>query len=221
MNERERSARRPARSCGVADRSGGRSGFWFSSASMPGLYNVQWAFSCRTVDAPHRRCTHSRAYTRPRYARALDRTDSSVHVCVRHTRYARTYTYARRSLGKPGATKAVRHRVSQTLIWITKTARGILLSDSDLLYVLSLSLSHSLFLLCLRLSTCIARSALSSFNGNDLSIHLFRTVYVPLVAFRPNAAVARVNHTRERLPPPLIFIVDACHCSRANDALIC
>lgn len=26
--------------------------------------NIQWAFSCRTVDAPHRRCTHSRTYIR-------------------------------------------------------------------------------------------------------------------------------------------------------------
>lgn len=49
------------------------------------------------------------------------------------------YVHAR-SLGKPSATKVVRHRVSQTLIWITKTARGIPLSDSDLLYVFSLSL---------------------------------------------------------------------------------
>lgn len=32
-----------------------------------------------------------------------------------------------------------------------------------------------------------AQFALSFFNGNNLSIHLFRTVYVPLVAFRPNA----------------------------------
>lgn len=45
------------------------------------------------------------------------------------------------------ATKAACHRVSQTLIWITKTARGIPLSGPDLLYSFScLASAASLFL---------------------------------------------------------------------------
>lgn len=121
-------------------------------------------------------------------ARALDRTDSSAYVRVVHASLCtriRIHEPRKAQCHKGSAPSSIAN------IDLNHKDRPLYPIVGLRLIVCSLSRSLSPFLLYPQLSMCIARSAPSFFNGNDLSIHLFRTVYVPLVAFRPNAVVAR------------------------------
>lgn len=197
MNGRERGTRRPGRPVRAGRKEIDRRAVQDSGFRVRLCRDVQWAFSCRTVDAPHRRCTHSRTCTRDLDIRALDRTDSPMCACAAHDVCERV-----RIREKPRKARCYKGSAPSSIANIDLNhkdrPRYPIVGLRLIVCSFSLCLSFSLFLLYLQLSTCIARSVLSSFNGNDLSIHLFRTVYVPLVAFRPNAAVARANHTHDR-----------------------
>lgn len=174
----------------------------FECIYVPG--RVQWASSCRLVDT-HGICNPvSYVYTRMQLVRENvihDRTDRARCVCTYI--YTNVSVYECMSLGKLRYYKGSAPSSIANIDLNHKDRPPYPIVRQPTYCTLSLSFSSSPYSSSLSLSLSIssplppapyrlycAQSVLSFFNGNDLSIHLFRTVYVPLVAFRPNAACA-------------------------------